>query len=162
MTTARQESMQAHRIRRGRREKIMNRYCWRVLCCCLLAATSARAADDGIAACTGIADATSRLACYDRAAGYQAAERASETARPAERPPAAADSEAAAAASAGSSAGSFLGRMWELSGSAKNGTFRFRPYQPNYFMFWRHSSRPNAQPFLAQPRNCGSPSPAGQ
>lgn len=37
--------------------------------------------------------------------------------------------------------------MWELSRDAQNGTFLFRPYQPNYFMPWRYSNRPNTHPF---------------
>ena len=36
--------------------------------------------------------------------------------------------------------------MWELTDASKNGTFRFRPYQPNYLMPWQRTSRPNMQP----------------
>ncbi|PIP01835.1 MAG: phospholipase [Zetaproteobacteria bacterium CG_4_9_14_3_um_filter_54_145] len=124
----------------------MDRYRCILLCFLLLIAAQARA-DDGIGICTGITDADTRLACYDKAAGYQPAETGEKAAEsilsaklPA-APPAPVD------AIPDGRATSYLERMWELTDASKNGTFRFSPYQPNYFIPWRRSSRPNMQPF---------------
>lgn len=126
-----------------RREVLMNRYRCILLCFLLLGATQTRAGD-GISACIGITNPNARLACYDKAAGYQpeASEKQGEETLSSALPP--------TSGSVGSipdgQANSYLERMWELTDTSKNGIFRFRPYQPNYLMPWQRTSRPNVQP----------------
>lgn len=114
-----------------------------LLCFLLLAAPQARAAD-GISACTGITDPNARLVCYDKAAGYQpeASEKQDEDILSVKLP----ETASPVGDIPDGQATSYLERMWELTDASKNGTFRFRPYQPNYLMPWQRTSRPNMQP----------------
>ncbi|WP_051074701.1 phospholipase A [Mariprofundus ferrooxydans] len=126
------------------KERLMNRYRCMLLCFLLLTATQAGAAD-GISACTGIADPDARLACYDKAAGHQpeASKKANVDILSTRLP----EATAPVVNIPDGRATSYLERTWELTDASKNGTFRFRPYQPNYLMPWRRSNRPNLQPF---------------
>lgn len=113
--------------------------------CSLLAAPSVQAGDQ-FSVCTRITDTTARLACYDKAAGYQEPIRQPETQAVTQEPAQDATSTESAEDIPDAMASTYLERIWELSDATNNGQFRFRPYRPNYFLPWRHSSRPNQQP----------------
>lgn len=52
--------------------------------------------------------------------------------------------------------GSYLSREWELDDETKRGTFKLRPYQPNYIIPFRWTDRFNRQPFNENP-HAGQP-----
>jgi phospholipase A1 len=121
-----------------------------------------------LAGCTGIADATQRLACYDRAAGIQPASMAvagSGVTPAAAAATAASASQAGTVPQPGSPAartdpdveaamdlspqrlrGFSLSDQWELDQGDKRGIFNFRPHNVNYLMVTR-TAHPNDEPY---------------
>jgi phospholipase A1/A2 len=126
------------------------RICLMVLIACVglgAAPACARVVDEALARCAQIADNMERLACYDGLAGREAP-------RPAQTEgtetmmsepdqsgkPIAAGTEAAAAAP------SPLSERWELESATKKGTFKFTPYQQNYFVPYHYTNNTNDNP----------------
>lgn len=105
----------------------------------LLALVAAPASAQTLEACRAIVSDAERLACYDRVAERQTAQRAADLYRNEAPPEAAADS--------------MLGRRWELDPHAKLGTFNLRAHRPVYVLplFW--SSNPNDRPRSPNPAN---------
>lgn len=122
------------------------------------------------AACTSISSDAMRLACYDRALGYTAADTAeadaaAEAAREAQRQTLAGaqtpeerrqakeifKSDDPNVANAGR--GSLLDSRWELAKDSKLGTFQLRAYKPVYLLpaFW--TSKVNETPSSPNPNN---------
>lgn len=102
----------------------------------LMATGAIQAADGGLAACTGIANDSERLTCYDRASG-----------RPVSQPVVPEATPPSADPGPGDSSGSFLSRHWELDEADKRGTFRFRAHNDNYLLLANLNSAPNGAPF---------------
>ena len=111
----------------------------------LLASLSAAAqtADPRLESCVAIANASDRLACYDRAAGRA----------PAEPPPAFADSPGLLAARAAPpdeparpAGNGLLSKYWELEPEDKRGVFNFIGYRANYVMPVHVTDRINRNP----------------
>lgn len=131
----------------------------------------AAAAPAGLADCAGIADAGSRLACYDRLAAGAAIERdtverdVSEAAKtapvapdgtpaqaartaPAAQEPGTRDSVAAFPPASEQQTAEFsLSSHWEVGRENKRGIFAFRPHRPNYIIA-NYNSSPNNTPYL--------------
>ena len=95
-------------------------------------------------ACTSIAQAAERLACYDLALRIEQPASSSEPARSAandKKPDVSTTRE-----SVTTDEPSILARVWELPKSEKSGTFRLLPHRANYLMPVNYSSRINDFP----------------
>ncbi|MFN9209908.1 MAG: phospholipase A [Betaproteobacteria bacterium] len=111
--------------------------------CALLAAIAAPAAAQPTTAgeCHAIADATQRLACYDRATGRA---EAAPAARPAE-PTAALQAAATPSAPPAAPPASLLDESWALTPESER--YALKVYNSNYMLFGRYSSSVNNAPF---------------
>jgi len=91
-----------------------------------------------LAECAAIAADRERLACYDRTAG-----RAATSSPPALEP--SAGKPEPASATAASATGSLIDAAWEFDPASPR--YMVRLYEPNYFLFARHTDNVNNTPF---------------
>jgi phospholipase A1 len=120
----------------------------------LLAAAATAQSPAELRECSGLSDATQRLACYDKFAGRSAMVELPPS--PALRPIDAAATPASAAADGSGAAppaadphgsDSWLSRYWELDEQDKRGTFNYTAYRPNFFLPLRLASHINGRPY---------------
>lgn len=105
-----------------------------------MVASAAPAAHAGWADCSSLADDKARLACFDAAAAkLQAGADNAEADRPAAK---------AAPPAVSAHATPTLSDLWELGPENRQGTFRLRPFRPNYLVA-TYNNAPNTAPYAA-------------